>query len=714
MKLMWACALLCGMILVESFVQPVIAQIANYVVISEVYGGGGNSGSTYTNDFVELYNPTSSPVDLSSWSVQYASATGTSSWLVTNLTGTIAAHGFFLVEEAAGTGGSVNLPTPDVVGTLALSSTAGKIALVNSVTALSGANPTGASIIDKVGYGTTANGFEGTGPAPAPSNTTSIERKASSTSTSATLGPGGADELAGNGYDSNNNASDFVTRSNPQPQNSSSPAEPSLTLGGNGTGAAIISPSAVNARSTSSFTISIAGDGTNTLDSVIVIVPAGWTWAESASSVSLSGNGTAGATVVVSADTIFVGKGAITNTDSGKIIIASLTAPDSSVTSPFIIKTGLNGGVPVQIASTVSVTVLKLIHIVDLHINNSQGVPVAPYQVGATVTISGIITADFNSTYTNIFVQDATGGVCVYRQYRSFNYQVGDSVTVTGTITQFRGLIEVSLDTTKYVVHSHRKPSSRPALLTAHDVNETFNTDDFTELNEGRLVRLNGVTYNASASTITDLTGTTSTLSYHSTPPSGTFDLVGILKQYYAGTPAPGPPFTASYEVDPRTPADVIALPGPVLTATPYEFETGPNFAVINVKTSTPSKAVVKYGLTTSYTDSVTSPPDTLHDVNLSNLATSTVYHYQVTVSDTSARIPQEMQSLSLVRLRAIRSEFFSIRPSVIRLRRARAPKSRLTCRKFSFTGSVKHSIPLTCVLTVSAGRSAQTLPRPC
>ena len=147
----------------------------------------------------------------------------------------------------------------------------------------------------------------------------------------------------------------------PQPQNSSSPAEPSLTVGGNGTGTAIISPAVMNAHQHHHSQISIAGDGTNTLDSVIVIVPSGWLWTGRTSSVSLSGSGAAGATVAVSADTIFVGKGAITNTDTGKITIASVTAPDSSVTSPFIIKTGLNGGTPVQIASTVSVTVLKLV-----------------------------------------------------------------------------------------------------------------------------------------------------------------------------------------------------------------------------------------------------------------------------------------------------------------------------------------------------------------
>src|ERR1700761_9496520 len=60
------------------------------VVISQVYGGGGNSGATLKNDFIELHNISSSPVNVSTWSVQYqfTSATGTGSWSTTNLTGT--------------------------------------------------------------------------------------------------------------------------------------------------------------------------------------------------------------------------------------------------------------------------------------------------------------------------------------------------------------------------------------------------------------------------------------------------------------------------------------------------------------------------------------------------------------------------------------------------------------------------------------------------
>ncbi len=47
------------------------------IVISQVYGGGGNSGAPLKNDFVELFNRGTTSVSLSGWSIQYASATGT-------------------------------------------------------------------------------------------------------------------------------------------------------------------------------------------------------------------------------------------------------------------------------------------------------------------------------------------------------------------------------------------------------------------------------------------------------------------------------------------------------------------------------------------------------------------------------------------------------------------------------------------------------------
>ena len=57
------------------------------VVISQVYGGGGNAGATLTHDFIELFNPGTTAVILDGWSVQYTSAAGTGTWQVTPLAG---------------------------------------------------------------------------------------------------------------------------------------------------------------------------------------------------------------------------------------------------------------------------------------------------------------------------------------------------------------------------------------------------------------------------------------------------------------------------------------------------------------------------------------------------------------------------------------------------------------------------------------------------
>ena len=169
------------------------------IVINEVYGGGGNTGAIFRNDFIELYNPNNSAVSLTGWSVQYASAAGTS-WQKTDLTGSIPAHGYYLIQEAVGTGGTTNLPTPDAIGTIAMAATAGKVALVSNSVALSGACPV-IGVVDFAGYGTTANCFEGAGPTPAPSNPTSVQRNPI-------------------GFDSQNNNTDFIVLTLPTPKNS--------------------------------------------------------------------------------------------------------------------------------------------------------------------------------------------------------------------------------------------------------------------------------------------------------------------------------------------------------------------------------------------------------------------------------------------------------------------------------------------------------------
>ncbi|MDN4174146.1 ExeM/NucH family extracellular endonuclease [Nocardioides sp. SOB77] len=176
------------------------------LVISEVYGGGGNAGATYTHDFIEIHNPTSSDVSVDGWSVQYRSSGGTSPGAVTTLSGTVPAGGNYLVQQAKGSGGTQPLPPPDATGDIAMSGSAFTVWLSNGTTAL---NPTPGSvtavpgIVDLVGVN--SNTFE----------TTKAAGTANATSASRTA------------PDADNNAAEFTVGA-PSPENSGTAAPVAL------------------------------------------------------------------------------------------------------------------------------------------------------------------------------------------------------------------------------------------------------------------------------------------------------------------------------------------------------------------------------------------------------------------------------------------------------------------------------------------------------
>jgi len=178
---------------------PPAAAASAAVVISEVYGGGGNSGATLTNDYVELYNSAEQAVDVSGWRVAYFSAGGSAGGTAV-LTGSIAPKHSYLVQMAAGTGGTDPLPTPDATGTVAMSASSGRVDL------LDGAGTP--ALVDRVAYGSGLPA-EGTAAAPALSNTTSASRAAPC-------------------LDTDDNAADFRVTA-PSPTNSAT-AEPSCSV----------------------------------------------------------------------------------------------------------------------------------------------------------------------------------------------------------------------------------------------------------------------------------------------------------------------------------------------------------------------------------------------------------------------------------------------------------------------------------------------------
>ena len=137
---------------------------AGTLVVAEVFAAGGNSGAAYANDYVELFNRGAAAVAVDGWTLQYASAAGTT-WQATALSGTIPAGGRYLVQLASGGVNGAGLPTPDATGTSNLAVTGGKVALVDTATALScGTSPGSCSAVstveDLIGYGGAAD-YEG-------------------------------------------------------------------------------------------------------------------------------------------------------------------------------------------------------------------------------------------------------------------------------------------------------------------------------------------------------------------------------------------------------------------------------------------------------------------------------------------------------------------------------------------------------------------------
>lgn len=181
------------------------------VVISQVFGGGGNSGAALRNDYVELFNRSAGSVSLSGWCLQYASAAGAFTLgnnQATALAGAIPAGGYYLVQLSQGNGGTQNLPAPDASGLTLMSASSGKLALLTSCSTALADNESivGGRVMDFVGFGTAASRFEGSGATSNLSNTTAAIRAQTGC------------------QDSDNNQADFTIAA-PAPRNSLAPQQ---------------------------------------------------------------------------------------------------------------------------------------------------------------------------------------------------------------------------------------------------------------------------------------------------------------------------------------------------------------------------------------------------------------------------------------------------------------------------------------------------------
>ncbi|MCX7784279.1 MAG: lamin tail domain-containing protein, partial [Meiothermus sp.] len=404
--------------------------ISDGVVISQVYGGGGNSGAPYTHDFVELFNRGTTPVSLNGWSIQYASATGTgnlgaSSTQLTELPNVTLQPGqYYLVQQAGGTVG-VALPTPDLVDTtpIAMAATAGKVALVSSTAPL-GCNGGSTScsaaqlaqIVDLVGYGN-ANFFEGSGAAPTLSNTTAALRK-------------------GNGCtETDQNASDFEAAA-PNPRNTAAAR--------NFCGES--APSVVSSVPPSSGTINLGDNLTLTFSEPVNV---SGNWFEIA--CSASGTRTVADAVVTpnATSTQFVLN---PNTDFASGESCTLTVFATQVSDVDTLDP------PDTLAANFTLT-FNPVSVCDLPhtpIYQIQGSGLAAAITGSVVT-KGVVVGDYEGpapALRGFYIQDASGdgdpntsdGLFVFNGNND-NVSLGDVVRVTGTAGEFQDQTQVSATT---------------------------------------------------------------------------------------------------------------------------------------------------------------------------------------------------------------------------------------------------------------------------
>lgn len=480
------------------------------VVISQVYGGGGNSGAEYRQDFIELFNRGDAPVNLSGWSVQYASATG-GNWQLTELGHIELAPGqYYLIQQAAGSGGSIDLPAPDLIGIIAMGGSRGKVALVENSTALTGSCPlqdTGQAARIRDFVGVDANCFEGTAAAPAMSNTAaSLRAEAGCT-------------------DSNDNAADFSSLT-PTPRNTATalnlctagpvPSEPQVSFAS----AVVSAPEGDSTPNTLRYRIEFSPALSGTQQVTFKTEVSGPAGRFDASAVP--------ALVMLDANSV------------SPLYLDVFTVPDTlpngdaSITLTLSEFTGTAGNQPDPISKTAQ--------ILDDDAPNTttdiavvQGTGAESPLAGQNVEVEGIVTAKANAGF---WMQDdscstpitASCGLYVFGNQSAAQVRVGDRVRAGGTVTEYRPAADPrSLPLTELTQSSVTVLSQGHALPAPVDLSQTENLP-IPDAALDQLERFEGMRVS-----IPDFTVTAATNSgeYASSNSTGTF--FGVI----SGTPRP-------------------------------------------------------------------------------------------------------------------------------------------------------------------------------
>jgi phosphatidylserine/phosphatidylglycerophosphate/cardiolipin synthase-like enzyme len=287
--------------------------------------------------------------------------------------------------------------------------------------------------------------------------------------------------------------------------------------------------------------------------------------------------------------------------------------------------------------------------------NDANGVPL---DTGKVYTITGIVTSSNQfGTSGPGSIQDKTAGLSLYGSSFVSKINIGDSIIVTGVLSQYSGNAELDDGSGSSIQVISSNHSIKPEVVTIDEIqNQQWN--DVEEF-EGKLVEIDNVTILGSgtfggnkAYDISDTTGTLPGGLWIDADvgsvvgvqiPSGKVDIIGILTQYKYS-----PPYNSGYQIGPRFIQDIVGITGPVILTPIIAADVDTNSFTVYFNTYKKGDTKIKYGLTkTLELDSIYINNDTTHHhVKINDLKPSTTYYYKVFSSDTSGTSSSDIQSV--------------------------------------------------------------------
>lgn len=246
--------------------------------------------------------------------------------------------------------------------------------------------------------------------------------------------------------------------------------------------------------------------------------------------------------------------------------------------------------------------------------------------LNSLVTVKGIV---LNGTELgNIrYLYDGTGGIGVFNAGLAAAVNMGDSLQVTGVLSDYNNLLEIVSGTGfTYNVINTNNPLPEPQTVST--------TAGFSDDYEGQLVRFENMRFmatgNFSASStnydIVDIMGNVFEVRINGTTniagdpiPNNYINLIGIMSQYQT-----------TYQLLPRSSDDFQFVGNPPVFSTPIQqLNLATTSFTVNFETINQGNTEVDYGLTAALELGTVSDPTmtTNHNINLTGLQPGTIYY---------------------------------------------------------------------------------------